>query len=54
MLQTTSVQSRRNVQVRLDADLATWLETEARRRVVSKAFIIERALEDFRERDTAA
>lgn len=40
--------------VRIESDLAEWLEAEAERRLVSKAFLLERALEEFREKVPAA
>lgn len=42
------------VHIRLTPELANWLDEEARRRMVSRRFIVERALEELRERESVA
>lgn len=39
---------RKQVSVTIDADLATWLEEEAERRMVSPAYLVSRALRFMR------
>jgi len=39
---------RKQVSVTIDADLATWLEEEAERRMVAPAYLVQRALTDLR------
>lgn len=41
----------RQLHIRISDELDQWLEEEARRRIVSKTFLIERAVEELRERE---
>lgn len=39
---------RRNIHIRIDQELDEWLAEEAEKRIVSKSYLVERALEQLR------
>lgn len=46
---TARMRQRRSVHIRIDQALDDWLTEEARRRMVSKTLLVERALEELRD-----